>query len=53
MSTQDILLWGAMLCLGFIGGAAIYFEMASSKRSKRPTASHGPEGHSHQPKTRV
>lgn len=44
MSAEDILLWGAVLCLGFIAGVAIYFEMASFRRSKRRSAGHGAEG---------
>lgn len=41
MATEDFLLWGAVLCLGFIAGAAIYFEQASFRRSKGLSASHG------------
>ncbi|MGX7876750.1 hypothetical protein ACVDG5_032415 [Mesorhizobium sp. ORM6] len=41
MSAGDILLWAAVPCLGFIAGAALYFELASFKRSKRLSASHG------------
>ncbi|AZO05449.1 hypothetical protein EOA27_04910 [Mesorhizobium sp. M2A.F.Ca.ET.037.01.1.1] len=41
MVTEDFLLWGAVLCLGFIAGAAIYFERASFRRSKGLSASHG------------
>lgn len=39
MSAEDILLWGAVLCLAFIAGAAIYSGLASFSRSKRPSAS--------------
>ncbi|MDG4887871.1 MULTISPECIES: hypothetical protein [unclassified Mesorhizobium] len=41
MSAEDILLWGAVLCLGLLAGVAIYFELASFKRSRRSPASHG------------
>lgn len=53
MSTEDILLWGAVLCLAFIAGAAIYFDLASFRRSKRLSADHdlGPS-RPHQPKPR-
>ncbi|BCM20892.1 hypothetical protein [Mesorhizobium sp. J8] len=40
MSAEDILLWGAVLVLGFIAGAAIYFESASFRESERLSASH-------------
>ncbi|TGQ05684.1 MULTISPECIES: hypothetical protein [unclassified Mesorhizobium] len=54
MATEDFLLWGAVPCLGFIAGAAIYFERASFRRSKGLSASHGFGRHSrpHQPKSR-
>ncbi|TIW04181.1 MAG: hypothetical protein E5V77_01325 [Mesorhizobium sp.] len=45
MVTEDFLLWGAVLCLGFIAGAAIYFERASFRRSKGLSASHGSRPH--------
>ena len=41
MSAEDILLWGAVLVLGFIAGAAIYFESASFRKSERLPASRG------------
>ncbi|WP_292495139.1 hypothetical protein [Mesorhizobium sp.] len=41
MATEDFLLWGAVLCLGFIAGAAIYFEQASFRRSKSLSGNHG------------
>ena len=41
MSAEDVLLWGAVLCLGFIAGVAIYFELASFKRSRRSPTTHG------------
>lgn len=32
MSVEDILMWGAVLCLAFIAGAAVYFELAAYRR---------------------
>ena len=46
MVTEDFLLWGAVLCLGFVAGAAIYFEAASFRRSKSLSGSHGFGRHS-------
>ncbi|MBN9551204.1 MAG: hypothetical protein J0H31_20660 [Alphaproteobacteria bacterium] len=52
MSTEDIPLWVAVFCLGFIAGAAIYFDLASFRRSKRLSADHdfGCHPRPHQPK---
>ncbi|CDX16763.1 exported hypothetical protein [Mesorhizobium sp. ORS 3324] len=54
MSAEDILFWGAALCLALIAGAAIYFELPSSKRGKGPPASYGfgRRSRSRQPKAR-
>ncbi|OBQ57816.1 hypothetical protein EB233_08590 [Mesorhizobium erdmanii] len=41
MSAQDFLLLGAVLCLVFIAGAAIYFDLATFRRSKHLSASQG------------
>lgn len=53
MSVEDILLLGAVLCLGFIAGATIYFEMASLRKHKRLSAGYGPEERLQRPKTRT
>ncbi|WP_189343925.1 MULTISPECIES: hypothetical protein [unclassified Mesorhizobium] len=51
---EDILLWGAVLCLTFIAGAAIYFELPSSKTGKHPSAGYGfgRRSRSRRPKTK-
>jgi hypothetical protein len=39
MSAGGILFWGVLLCLAWIAGIGIYFEMASSRRRKLPAVS--------------
>ncbi|WP_192248504.1 hypothetical protein [Mesorhizobium silamurunense] len=41
MTAEDILLWGAVLSLASMAGAALYLELPSSKRGKRAPASFG------------
>jgi len=54
MSAGGILFWGILLCLVWIAGVGIYFEMASSKRRKLGAVSHGFDRRSRprHPKTR-
>lgn len=41
MSTGGILFWGVLLCLAWIVGIGIYFEMTSSRRRKPSAVSYG------------